>query len=268
MNHEVYLRSIVVTTHFSKKAMEIPEETFLLIGQSLSRDPSMEEKKQNTETLFNSKTLDPTFAADDKKDGTEVCLADQEGYCSYSEALRANNSEQTDISDNGNQMMNSAILVRAEMADDDQHSEDKDSFTYSVTTPSNQDQETSDNDSDELSSDDFNQMPDLEPCNERKSCCPILTTTSTATEEEADDEIEYPVPDLIETTFAEPLSSSSKSPLCDYTVYEQQPPPPQSTLKCIYKQNATSSSLLRRGEGGETAWWDIVNGQNPQHNDR
>lgn len=206
--------------------MEIPEETFLLIGQFLSRDQTIEEKGQNIESLVNSKTLLPTFAA-----------------------------AATDDDDlKTNQMMNSAILVCSKMNSDqhdDQHSTDTDSFTYSVAT-------SSDNDSDQFS-DDFNHIPPIGTCDKS---CPILTTTSTTNEE--DDEFDYPVPDLIET-FAEPLSS--KSPLCDYTVYEQQPPQPRPNG--VYKQDAKSSSLLRgRRELGETAWWDIANGHNTQQTDR
>jgi len=130
-------------------ATEFPEETFLLIGQSLSRDPSiqdmnlLEEKKQHSE-LFLTGILQ---SANNEKDGTNVLPAVNSNKCG------------TD-----NQMMNSAVLVHVEIDDD------KDSCTYSTTTPGGEDQEETESvattpggsDDDELI--DMNlQIPLLEP---------------------------------------------------------------------------------------------------------
>ena len=244
--------------------MEIPEEAFLLIGQSLSRDPSiqnmnsLEEKKQHTILFVDSKTMSDNIvqSANDEKEGTEEIPADA-----------TNESENS--ADNNNHMMNSAILVRADM--DDAHSIDKDSFTYSLSTPSGQDQETESVVTDDTSenysvgvSDDDYPIPPLEPCDNKKGNenNPDLDTTNKGEkeEEEEEEETEYPMPDLIEN-FTEPLSATS--PLCDYTVYEQPQLQPQSTPKCIYKQDASLSSHGRT-EVVEGAWWDIVDGHDSQ----
>ena len=230
--------------------MEFPEEAFLSVGQSLSSvDLSLQDLNTEplTETVGEKMADNVLQSTDGEKDGTNIQTPDS------SNSTR-DHSE--------NQMMNSAILVRADLDDDqhDAHSMDKDSFTYSMTTPSGHDQETesvvttdtSENDNDDISDEDSH-VPPLEPCEKRNlGNAELLLLAATNDEEEK-------VPDLVEN-FLEP--SPVKSPLCDYSVYEQpqlQPQPP----KCVYKQESTSLSLLQGG-----AWWDIIHGRHTQPADR
>ena len=176
-----------------------------------------------------------------------------------------------------NQMMNSAILVRAEIDDDSQ----------SMTTPGVHDEEetksvvttdTNGNDNDELSEMD-SQIPPLESYEAFATKDAGLKTVygqsngSLPFTEEEEDEI----PDLIENFLEEPSSPKALlSPLCDYTVYEQSKSAPQtqSPVKCIYKKDVKPLLLLNGAEVAEAAWWDILVGKGlgkpttTQNNDR